>query len=439
MEQQNYAEGSEADQDANYQSQIQADMQKILSSPALQDVYSKIDQNKEEALRSVFNHKQEEQYQAEQEALALERQQAEQELEEASSEEEGEFEEEQEESDSEEEAEEEVEEESVEATTTKVPKERRPWYIKRVNQELTKEMRQLSNALQHAQRSLQEREAYIEALKRSEQESWQITTTQYEKALNADLNKAKQDLKEARDNYDVDKEILALDSLTNAQNQLRDLAVYKRKTQAPVNPYNDPYYQSPQQGYASYPNNTAQYQQQAPYQYNDPYAAVPYQTQDAYHAPDPAYQKAVEDANRLINGWYAKHPEVNPEEARYFNPELKNKLESYAAQYEDHLKKTGRGNLVLSDSYFKNLDDWMANETAKYRQSSKSKSISTAHIGSTKSSGSATLTNRSKKPDVTLTADDLEWIEASPIADKETLKKRLIERKAAFESQSHKR
>lgn len=390
-----------------------ADLQSILELPALKNMYAQIDKDKDSIFTSAHQHRQEEEYALEQEVAEPQKEEEEEENL-PPSEDEAESEEEvADETDEAEEDEEEEEEAEAPKTKEKKPKERQAWYLNKENRRIADENKALLDALH-------EKERQLEFLRRSEQESWDATIYHYEKGLATDLEQAKAALKAAREEYDVDNEIIALDKLTNTQNRLRELATHKSKaTPAPI----DPYYQYNQYGQ---PNAIpASYQPQPQYQPQAPHPQPQYPA-PSYATPEPA-QKA-----QAFNEWLAKHDVIN-ENSRYFKPEIKKNFLAYAAKYEEDLMKKGKfDQTVFSESYFNRLDGYLEGETERLKNSPKPKSVATAHIGSAKSSSSTSTRSSNNKTEPTLNSTELMWIENSPGIDKEEFKRNLLARKKAY-------
>lgn len=372
----------------NGMSQKAADLAAIMGSDALKNVYAEIEDKKANILSTAFNkegeteeqnnepeEKEEPKKESVLEAIAKTEFNEEEELGEIPSE---------------------TEEEKENEDKPRKGENRnfKPWQISKENHRLHQHNQQLTAELQRTRQDL-------EKVAASESKIWNDYVISYESNATNDLSYAKAALKFAKENYDTDAEIKALELFNEANSRV----------------INAKRYRDDQKRLDSEEAARQQYMQQQQYyaqnQYQQPAQQVQYPTQQyPQYQPQPQGPSEAEiKAAHLIEDWVFSHDVINPK-SRAHDKAVEDQLKEKARQYEEMLVEQNRGHEILSDGYFNAMDRILDNIVKKRSAPSRAPAPSTAHIGSARSSGGGSGSS-SKSKTITLTAAEEDAIDTA--------------------------
>lgn len=298
------------------------------------------------------------------------------------------------------------------------------YLLTKENHRRLKQLQEKEEMLQEMERRNQELAYQNEQLRHSEAKSWETAVINYEHNVKNELARGRAMYELAVENGDKKAELDALEAITDAKAKLRSVESYtsQKGSYAPETQYS--HYQQPYQP----PVQTQAYQQN----YQPQPQPQPQYLNQGYPNPIPIQPQAMEDsrlaANKLVSDWFKKHNIID-EHSIYFDEGIKNKVVGYAQRYEQALKKSGKANMILSDSYFNKLDGYIESEVERMRSERQSKKPSTAHIGSVK--GAAVSSN--SKPKIDLTLEELKIIN-SMNGDTEKIKAEWLRHKASTQT-----
>ncbi len=319
------------------------------------------------------------------------------ELEEVKEPEEAEEEEEEEEAEEVEETETEAEEEPQEAA----PKKKKDKYtLQRESYDRLQQLQEKEARLQEAERRNEDLLSQMEALKLSEQQSWQTAITHYEHNLKHDYARGEAMLDLAIENFDEKAKFKAYSIMQEAEAKLNSLKDY-----APLPAQPQGAHRFPRDGFD-----------------RDYIAQLP-----SYKAPA---QPQANDSNLVL--WVKKNPIIDPESI-YFKPELRQKVINHAKKYEQDLTQEGRSNLIGSSEYFSAMDGYIRGyleiEKERLLASPASKKPSTSHIGSVKGAGAI----GASKAKIDLSPEELSMI-SDMQGDQEKIKAKWLENKMKYKN-----
>lgn len=217
--------------------------------------------------------------------------------------------------------------ESTEETAEDKPKKHRTPAKTRINQ-LTREKYQALDEV----RRLQEENAYLKKqtsdLGSKVADSTLAAMSHYDNSVQLKLEKAKQDKVKAIESGDIQAQIDADVKLAEVAQEMHQINNWKAQESAEVEQYK---------------NNKTQetnlnYQQPSPSQYQQP---------------------AV---NQETINWLSKNTWLNPQSQDY-NPELTKAIVDYSAYADEACLKAGRPDLIRSELYYQDLDEYVKHVT----------------------------------------------------------------------------
>jgi hypothetical protein len=218
----------------------------------------------------------------------------------------------------------ESEEEQAEvAEQEKTPKEKPKDYVKTRFHQLQREKHQLLKQLEDRDRLLQEKEMQLNRAEKLTNFSTEAAMHNYAETIDKDLERAKSLKIQALESGDVNQQIEADLALHEAVGKRQDLNKWKAEQEFI-------------------------YRQQQEQQFAQP--------QQPYYDEAAEYQRYVQNSKRA---WMAANPDIDPDSPQC-NRKVALALDAYVTKLENHLNKSGMGNMIYSREYYDEIDNQKA-------------------------------------------------------------------------------